>query len=238
MNILTYSPLYLIGFAALLHASFQLGVGLLTLLSGHSLGAQRSFGRLMQLNLAYTFGASLVTLLLFAGLGYVALLAISDFMPAAWLVVSFLNIAIGGCVIAFYYRRNNGTGLWIPRSMAEYLLVRTKKTKHSAEAFTLGAGSVLAEIPFLIAPLSIAVLTVISQTNNPSLQLGSFITYCLIGLMPLFAIVAMVGAGHKISMIQHWREENKLFLQYCAGAGLVILGVYVLVEKVLPEVMS
>lgn len=234
MNILTQSPLYIVAFAGLLHASFQLGVGLLTLLSGHSLGSQRSFARLMQLNLAYTGGASLVTLLLFSGLGYMALLKGEDMLPAAWLVVSFLNIAIGGSVIAFYYRRKAGTGLWIPRSMADYLQDRTKKTRHTAEAFTLGAGSVLAEIPFLIAPLSIAVLAVVSQPNNYSLQFGSFIMYCCIGLLPLFVIVALVGAGHKISTIQRWREKNKLFLQYCAGAGLIILGVYVLVEKVLP----
>jgi hypothetical protein len=234
MNVLNQSPLYVVAFAGLLHASFQLGVGLLTLLSGHSLGSRRSFHRLMQLNLAYVAGASLVTLLLFAGLSYVALLTITTVLPAAWIVVAFLNIAIGGCVIAFYYRRNSGTGLWIPRPMASYLQERTKKTKHSAEAFTLGAGSVLAEIPFLIAPLGVAILAVISRSSNPDLQLGAFVLYCLIGLMPLVAIVALVGSGHKISTIQRWREENKLFLQHCAGAGLVILGVYVLVEKVLP----
>lgn len=234
MNILTQSPLYIVAFAGLLHASFQLGVGLLTLLSGHSLGSRRSFARLMQLNIAYLAGASLITVLLFASFSYIALLTITDVLPAAWVVVSFLNIAIGGSVIAFYYRKEKGTGLWIPRSMADYLQDRTKKTKHSAEAFCLGAGSVLAEIPFLFAPLSIAILAVVSQPNNLDLQLGSFVLYCLISLLPLAAIVALVGAGHKISTIQRWREDNKLFLQYCAGAGLIILGVFVLVDKVLP----
>lgn len=237
MNIFTYSPLYIVAFAGLLHASFQLSVGLLTLLSGHSLGSRRSFARLMQLNFAYIAGASIITLLLFAALGYMALLGIAAVLPAAWLVVAFLNIAIGGNVIAFYYRRDHGTGLWIPRPMADYLQERTKKTKHSAEAFTLGAGSVLAEIPFLIGPLSIAVLTVVSQPANTGLQLSSFALYCLISLLPLFAISALVGGGHKISTIQRWREDNKLFLQYCAGGGLVILGVYVLIEKVLPGVI-
>ena len=227
------SPLYIVAFAGLLHASFQLGVGLLTLLSGHSLGARRSFVRLMQLNLAYVFGASIITLLLFAGLGYIALLTIMNVLPAAWMVAAFANIGIGLSVIAFYYRRTKGTGLWIPRPMARYLQDRTKKTKHAAEAFTLGAGSVLAEIPFLIAPLSIAVLAVVSYSKNTGLQLGSFGLYCLIGLLPLLAIVALIGSGHKISTIQHWRESNKLFLQYCAGSGLVILGVYILVDKVL-----
>ncbi len=238
MNILTYSPFYIILFAGLLHASFQLSIGLLTLLSGHSLGSRRSFSRLMQLNLAYIAGASVITLLLFAALGYSALLGIRDVLPAAWLVVAFLNIAIGGSVIAFYYRRKKGTGLWIPRPMANYLQERTRKTKHSAEAFTLGAGSVLAEIPFLIAPLCAAVLATVSAPDNTSLQLSGFIIYCLAGLSPLFIIAALVGSGHKVSTIQRWREKNKLFLQYCAGSGLIILGVYLLVEKVLPGVIQ
>jgi hypothetical protein len=233
MNSLIQSPLYIVAFAGLLHASFQLGVGLLTLLSGHSLGSRRSFARLMQLNIAYVCGAAIITLLLFAGLGYLALLTVINVLPAAWLVAAFINIAIGGSVIAFYYRRGKGTGLWIPRPMARYLQDRTKKTKHTAEAFTLGAGSVLAEIPFLIAPLSIAVLAVISSSTKTGLQLGGFAMYSVICLFPLLVIVSMVGAGHKISTIQRWREHNKLFLQYCAGSGLIILGVYVLVDKVL-----
>ncbi|MEK7620958.1 MAG: hypothetical protein AAB395_01230, partial [Patescibacteria group bacterium] len=59
------------------------------------------------------------------------------------------------------------------------------------------------------------------------------VVYCLIALSPLIMIVAMVGAGHKISKIQKWREDNKLFLQYAAGSGLVILGAFVFVDKVL-----
>lgn len=233
MNFLTQSPLYIVAFAGLLHASFQLGVSVLTLLSGHSLGRRRSFARLMQLNVAYLCGAALVTILLFASFGYAAMAGLKYALPEAWLVVSFLNIIIGLMVIGFYYRRQKGTGLWIPRAMARYLENRTKKTKHSAEAFTLGAGSVLAEIPFLIGPLLIAVLSVISTPGSAGLQLQSFLLYSLISLLPLITIVSLVGAGHKISTIQRWREHNKLFLQYCAGSGLVVLGAYIFVERVL-----
>lgn len=226
------TPLYIIAFAGLLHASFQLGVSLLTLLSGHSLGSGRSHRRLMQLNVAYLSGASLVTALLFSGLSYVTLLVARGDLAFLWYSLSVLNIAIGLTVIIFYYRRSQGTGLWIPRQMAEYLTERTKKTKKGAEAFTLGAGSVLAEIPFLIGPISIAVLYSLTS-GGANLQIAHFVFYILICLFPLVTIVSMVGAGHKISTIQKWREENKLFLQYCAGSGLIILGVFTFVDKVL-----
>ncbi len=225
------TPLFIIAFAGLLHASFQLGVSLLTLLSGHSLGKGRSFHRLMQLNLAYLAGAAAITLLLFGLLGYVGSLLITKNALALWYVLSLLNVMIGLSVMIFYYRHQKGTGLWIPRPLAIYLTERTKKTKKGAEAFTLGAGGVLAEIPFLVGPVSIAVLY--SLTTPAEWQLSTIITYALVSLFPLLTIVGMVGAGHKISTIQRWREENKLFLQYCAGSGLIILGAFVFVDKVI-----
>lgn len=226
------SPIFVIAFAGLLHASFQLGIALLTMLSGHSLGSHRSFRKLMRLNVAYLAGASTITVLLFAGLAYLALLIIGQNIQYAWFVVAVLNMAIGISVMIFYYRRSKGTGLWIPTSMAKYLSNRVKKTDRSAEAFTLGAGSVLAELPFLIGPLGLAVLYTL-QLDGADMQMIGMLIYCLIALSPLILIVSMVGAGHKISKIQKWREDNKLFLQYCAGSGLVILGAFVFVDRFL-----
>lgn len=224
------SPILVIAFAGLLHASFQLGVALLTLLSGHSLGINRSFHKLMRLNVAYLFGATVVTVLIFAALAYFSLLNIGQNIQLAWLVTAITNMVTGVSVMIFYYRRSKGTGLWIPDVMADYLSKRVKKTNHTAEAFTLGAGSVLAETPFLIGPFAVAVLYTLTLDGS-QLQLLSLLTYSLIALAPLITIVALVGGGHKISRIQKWREENKLFLQYCAGCGLVILGAFVFVDK-------
>ncbi|MDO8335581.1 MAG: hypothetical protein Q7T74_02230 [Candidatus Saccharibacteria bacterium] len=226
------SPIFVIAFAGLLHASFQLGVALLTMLSGHSLGSHRSFHKLMRLNVAYLFGASTITILLFCGLAYLTLLGYSTFSQLAWLVPAILNMAIGLSVIIFYYRRSKGTGLWIPQTMADYLSKRVKKTDHTGEAFTLGAGSVLAETPFLIGPLSVAILYTLSADGS-DMQAISMLVYCLIALSPLLIIVALVGSGQKISKIQRWREDNKLFLQYAAGSGLVILGTFVFVDQFL-----
>ncbi len=229
---ITVSPIFVIAFAGLLHASFQLGVALLTLLSGHSLGSHRSFRKLMRLNVWYLLGATAITVLLFSAFGYLALLGTSQLIGLEWLILSLLNMAIGLSVMLFYYRRSKGTGLWIPNSMAQYLTNRVKKTDNDAEAFTLGAGSVLAELPFIVGPLSVAVLYSLSL-DTADLQALALLIYCLIALSPLFIIVALVGAGHKISNIQKWREENKLFLQYCAGSGLIILGAFVFIDKFL-----
>jgi hypothetical protein len=48
----------------------------------------------------------------------------------------------------------------------------------------------------------------------------------------LLIVNGLIGSGHKISSIQKWRENNKRFLQFAAGSGLLILGCYLYVDKV------
>lgn len=229
-------PFIVVAFAGLLHASFQLGVSLLTLLSGHSLGSGRSHQRIAKLTFAYFSGAAVVTILLFSTAAYFGIALLEQNANLAWLLFSVLNMVIGLSVIVFYYRREKGTGLWIPRSMAEYLTNRTKKTKQSAEAFTLGAGGVLAEVPFIIGPLSLAVLYSVSQLAVKD-QISSLVIYCFIALAPLWIIALLVNYGYNLATIQRWRENNKLFLQYTAGSGLIILGSFVFVDQFVARIL-
>jgi cytochrome c biogenesis protein CcdA len=223
--------LAIIFFAALLHASFQLGVSLLTMISGHSLGNRRSHAHLLKLNIAYIAGVGTLITLIFASLAHFASILSYPREPVIWwIIIASLNIGIGLTVTLFYYRKGPGTELWLPRSFAQYLATRTKKTTHSAEAFTLGMGSVVSELLFIIGPLSAATLFVIRYDS--SLQILGLIAYVFIALLPLLIITVMVGSGHKISTIQRWRERNKRFLQYAAGSGLIILGLYIFITEV------
>jgi hypothetical protein len=121
--------------------------------------------------------------------------------------------------------------------MARYLSDRTKATKQTGEAFGLGVSSVLAELLFSFAPLLVSAIILAQLT--PSLQLIGILLYATLSLLPLLIITGLIGSGHKISRIQRWREENKLFLQFIAGGGLVVLGFYLYVDQVLtPTVMA
>ena len=55
--------LLIVAVAALIHASFQLSVSMLTLLSSHTIGAKRSHARLLKLSGAFTFGVIVMTIL-------------------------------------------------------------------------------------------------------------------------------------------------------------------------------
>lgn len=220
-----------IAFSAIIHASFQLSVSVLTLLSGHAIGSKTAHRRLMHLVTSFIVGTAIMTLLL---LSFAVLIFQPGYLPASpftWSIACGIMIGLGIAVWAFYYRREAGTSLWLPRGIARFLSDRTKATKQGAEAFSLGIASVLAEILFIMGPLFLAALSIAALP--PVYQAGGILVYLAVSLVSLFIVAVLVGGGHKLSHIQRWREANKHFLQFAAGSGLLILGLYVYVEQVM-----
>ncbi len=236
MNIL--DSLVIIAVAALIHASFQLSVSMLTLLSSHTIGAKRSHARLLGLSGAFTSGVLIMTVLLVSTITLFVQIATRDMdATLAWITACGLLFGLGIAVWIFYYRREQGTTLWLPRGMARYLSDRTKATKQVSEAFGLGVSSVIAELLFIFAPILVAALVL--SGLEPVWQLTGIALYASLSLFPLLIVNGLIGSGHKISRIQRWREENKSFLQFVAGGGLVVLGFYIYVDRVItPTVMA
>lgn len=225
------TSLAIVAFAALIHASFQLSVSTLSLMSGHAIGLKRSHGVLLRHIAGFNFGALVMTTLLFCLIALIALRSFGTTTPAvAWVVACGLLCGIGIAIWLFYYRRDHGTTLWIPRSLARYLTERSKRTRRSAEAFGLGLSSVIGELLFIIAPLAVSVLATIHLPWP--YQLLAIGIYALVSMLSLFIVTILVGGGHKLSAIQRWREKHKYFLQFSAGLGMIILGFYVYVNEV------
>jgi hypothetical protein len=230
MNLL--APLLVIAFAGLIHASFQLSVSVLTLLSSHTIGTKASQAKLLRLTNSFVLGALIMTLLL---LSVFTLFAGNIFHhtvpPIMWAVCCGLLLGLGVAVWIFYYRKEQGTTLWLPRSLARFLTDRTKATKHSAESFSLGMTSVFAELLFILAPLVAAALTLVTLPSH--WQLVGIALYLAVSLSSLALVSGLIGSGHKLSRIQKWRETNKRFQQFAAGSGLIILGLYLYVNQVI-----
>ncbi len=230
MDILT--SLLIIGFAALIHANFQLSVSVLTMLTSHVVGAKRSHIKLVSLTTSFLVGTVVMTLLL---VSFVALIFIDIFgakpPQVVWACASGLMVGLGIATWLFYYRREKGTSLWIPRSFAKHLNERSKATGSGAEAFSLGLTSVISELLFIVGPVAIAALVLISL---PSVwQLVGLAIYGVISTFSSFIVWGFVGSGHTLSRIQKWRETNKHFLQFVGGGALLILGFYIYVSEVL-----
>ncbi len=226
------SSLSIIALSALIHASFQLSVSVLTLLSGHSIGAKRSQAKVLRMTTSFVIGAGVMTMLLLSFIAVVLLDTLgASVPPVVWAMACGLLFGVGVAVWLFYYRREKGTSLWIPRPMANYLTDRTKATTHSSEAFSLGMTSVIAELIFIIAPLTISALVLIQMSAG--WQIVGIGLYTIISMLSLLVVWVLIGSGHKLSSIQKWRESNKYFMQFAAGSGLLVLGFYTYVAEVI-----
>lgn len=225
------SSLLVVAFAGLIHASFQLSTSVLTTLSGHAIGSRKSHARTMRLTSSFVFGAGLMTVLIVSFAAFVVSALFGSKVPLfVWSIAAGLLFGVGVAVWLFYYRKGEGTMLWIPRSLASYLGDRTKATKMSGESFALGLVSVLSELLFIIGPVIITALVLVQLPSQ--WQLIGLAVYTLISLLSLAIVWALVGSGHSLSRVQKWREENKGFLQFAAGSGLLVLGFYVYVAQV------
>ena len=225
------SSLAIVAFAALIHASFQLSVSMLTLLSGHAIGAKTGHMKLLRLTNGFLLGVALMTMLLISFLCLVLQHSFGNQVPyLVWAIACGLVLGLGIAVWSFYYRKEKGTSLWLPRGLARYLGERAKATKQSGEAFGLGLSSVIAELIFIFAPMAISSLVLIQL--EPTMQLAGIALYTFVSLLSLLIVSGLIGSGHRLSRIQKWREDNKRFLQFASGSGLLILGFYVYVDQI------
>ena len=229
------SSLAIVALAAFIHASFQLSVSVLTLLSGHAIGAKRSQAKVLRLSWGFIAGVGIMTLLV---LSFISLLLLHSFGQAGiplvvWAIACGLVFGIGVAVWLFYFRKEKGTKLWIPRPLAEHLTGRSKATKHSVEAFSLGLTSVISELIFIAPSMIISALVLLELPS--AWQLVGIVVYVIISLSGLLTVSSLIGSGHSISKIQKWREDNKRFLQFAAGSALLALGFFVYISKVVAE---
>lgn len=226
------TPLAILLLASLVHASFQLSISVLTSMSGHAIGKRTSLLRLLRISTGFIAGVFVTTMLVVAFLAYTGL-ALHTYLPTAllWSLIAGMMIGVGIAVWIFYYRRELGTVLWVPRSMARFLEARARATRHASEGFSLGSTSVLAELLFTLAPSLAAAYSLLHLPMT--LQIAGILGYTLIATLPLVIVYALISSGHKISRIQRWRETNKRFLQFAAGSGLLVLGFFIYAYEVL-----
>lgn len=227
----TFTALSVIALAATIHASFQLSVSVVTMLSGHTAGKGVRPARAFRLVNAFLAGTLVTTALVVCTLLYLAITVDIWQQPSSlWSVVCALLIGIGVAVWAAYYRRGSGTPLWIPRAFARFLTKRVRTTTLSVEAFSLGMTTVIAELPFMAAPLVAATLALAYLPAG--LQLAAALGYVVVASLSVIAVTVLIGSGHNLSHIQRWRESNKRFLQFATGGGLIVLGGFLYVNQV------
>lgn len=234
MTPIMISSLAIIGLAALIHASLQLSISMLTLLSGHAIGKKTRHTKLLRLATHFVAGAGIMTALLLISGTYFLQPIITDpkLQCYAAIAISCALVIIGLATWIGYYRRKSGTILWLPRNLAQFLARRSRATRSSAESLSLGLSSVIAELLFIIGPVAAASFAILHLPSR-TWQIGGLGLYLLLSLLPLIVIVVLIGGGTTIARIQRWREASKHFLQFAAGGCLIILAAFLLIDRAL-----
>lgn len=217
--------------AGLVHASFQLGISMVTLLASHSAGKKLPGKRILGMVWAFSGGSVVLTGLLASSITYaVSIIFRGGISTHTWEFTAGALALIGVAVWIFYFQRNDGTSLWLPRSMAHAIFRRIRVTGSAAESFSLGMLSVVAEIIFLIVPIIAIALAI---TSLPYYwQLPAIILYVATASLSLITVAVLIGSGHRLSRIQEWRQANKRFIQFWAGAGLLVLSAFIYANQV------
>ena len=210
--------------AGFVHACFQLSVSVLTLLSSHTIGRRLPDRRLLSLSFWYILGVVVALTLLVLGSGSLLRFVASRDTTLAMNLALVVSPLVAIMVALFYYRRGSGTRLWLPRPAAEYISTRAKKTKSSVESFSLGTTTVLTELPFSVAPLLLVGYTVQAFPGDMWLRLA--MVYGVMVASPLVFVAVYLSSGHKLSIVQRWREGAKTFLQWTSATTLVLLSIY------------
>jgi hypothetical protein cdivTM7_00617 len=227
----TLTALSVVALAALIHASFQLGVSIITTLSSYARGRKAPNRTLQRLTGGFLGGVMTMTLLTVSLAGCIA----SDFYrsvstPQSWTIITILLVSIGVFVWLLYYRRGDGTSLWIPRSFSRFLQRRIAQVSLITEAYSLGLASVASELLFVAVPATAAAISL--ATLPLQWQIAGITLYTIIASLGTLLVTVLIGSGHSLSSIQRWRERNKHFLQFAAGTGLIVLGLYLYANQV------
>ena len=224
-------PLGVVVLAAVVHATFQLGLGALLLLYHASLG-RHVRRQTLKLVSAFTAGFSVMILLMLSSACFFVWVIFQGTLPD-WLfsvcIAALMILAI--LAWSFYYRRGRTTELWLPKPIAHYINRRAKLTESSVEAFSLGLLACFGEFPFTIILIFIAAGGVM-EFSLP-FRIPVIALYLAVAVLPLIITRLVVRSGATVVDVQRWRVKNKLFLRNLSGVGFLTLAIFLFAFKVL-----
>lgn len=224
-------PFGVVVLAGLIQASMQLNLGTLLLLYHASLGKhiKRKTRHIVD---TYITGVAILVILMLATLVFI----LDRYFGGALyveeiIIVITMMVAVAVLIWMFYYRSGRSTELWLPRSVAKFIDRRAKLTDSNVEAFSLGALTSLAEMPFTLILL---IVTANSILTLPALeQLIAVLLYAVITIVPLMIFRLAIRRGQSVVSIQRWRIKHKNFLRFLTGLGFIILGFFIFTFEVI-----
>lgn len=220
-----------VGLAAVVHATLQLGLGSLLLLYHASLG-KHIRAKTKALVGSFISGIGMSILLALATATFAIGAYTEKGLPLFCLLI-LIGILFAFTIIIwfFYYRRGKSTELWLPKTIARYINRRANVTESNTEAFSLGLLVSFGELPFTLVLMAVAANSILElpQFYQPLLAAG----YTLVAILPMIIMRVAIRRGKTVVDVQKWRVKNKTFLRILSGILFLTLGVFLLAFEVM-----
>lgn len=141
-----------------------------------------------------------------------------DFLP--W-VLAGIFIALSLFTLFWYYRKSNGTELFISRKTSKKLFALAENTKSRSDAFILGTVVGLLEL-FLTFPICFVVSLASMQAGVP-FRAVFIILYIFSATLPFFIQLFLFHTDHNLADIQKSRIRNKVFNRIIISLCYILL---------------
>ena len=230
-----FIPLAILALAILIMTFLNLTPGVYALFCHYCYG---KFDKKKTQDFSFFFilGAEIVASCLFLSTYLLVAIVIADFSRdvinyIAWVLVG-LFIALAIASLFFYFRRGDGTRLFIPRKIAACYNAHAKNAKTRSDAFCLGA---LSGIPELLLTLPLYIVTSGEILKMSSSHPGSSlltILYIVIPIIPLFIMRFNYHHGNNLADIERSRVRNKIFTRAIMCVSYLLIAIIIICFRV------
>lgn len=199
----------------------------------HYASAKNSRDKTLDLSSYFIIGAEMMTAVILFLLYFV----ISNFLNDnpnldlkifQW-IVSGILLMLGFFVLIFYYRKGEGTKLFISRKMANNLTLSAKNAKKPSDIFTLGMTTGLLEL-FFTLPIYVVIITeIIKFPGDIILQPVLALLFVIISILPAMVMRSQFYRGRKnLADIERARVKNKNFCRIMIGVSYILLAIFII----------
>lgn len=144
-----------------------------------------------------------------------------------WIIVGII-LALSCTTFLFYFRKGNGTKLFITRKTADNFILKAKLTKTRSDSFILGFIAGIPELIFTL-PLYIIITVELAQISLTALPCPLIILLLIIGIIaPLIIVYGHFKSGNNLATIQRFRTKNKPFFRFFISLLYLLLAISII----------
>lgn len=145
-----------------------------------------------------------------------------------WILAGILAL-LGLFLLIFYYRKSEGTELFLSRKMAKNITGRARSAKKASDVFALGMTSGIFELVFTLPVYIVVILEIINfESDNVLYQPLLFFSFVIFSMMSTFATRGQFYRQRKnLAEIVRMRKKNKTFYRIMLGTSFILLAVFI-----------